>query len=365
MSADQPQPHEFEPEIPAEDLALASVLEFRPKSAIELWHEHFIGADDFVHDIRSPEWLIDGVIQRGYLYGLTAPTNHGKTALAAHLAPCVAHGDPFAGRRCERGHVLYMCGENPEDFKMRLRGSRQSMGLKAGMLNPWLTIMPKVSRLGDFIEPVKELASGSPLSLIIIDTNMAYFGYEDENANVDSKLQAQDCRLLMNAAGHPAVIVLCHPIKNASKDNLVPRGGSAFLNELDANLTLWKDGEVIELHHNKLRGPPFDPLQFRLAQCQIDGLQDTRGNPVTTIIAQAISDHEAEQMAEEQTTSAQLALRAMAKLPLITIAAVSAACNWTHKSRASRVMKTLQNEGFLIRELGQWTLTQKGKNAAK
>jgi len=33
-------------------------------------------------------------------------------------------------------------------------------------------------------------------------------------------------------------LVNCHPVKNASRDNLLPMGGSAFLNEVDGNLTL-------------------------------------------------------------------------------------------------------------------------------
>jgi hypothetical protein len=57
--------------------------------------------------------------------------------------------------------------------------------------------------------------------------------------------------------GHPAVVVLSHPIKNASRSNLLPRGGGAFLNELDGNLTLWSDnlGEVTELHWQGMPKP--------------------------------------------------------------------------------------------------------------
>ena len=44
--------------------------------------------------------------------------------------------------------------------------------------------------------------------------------------------------------GEPCVIVACHPVKNASDDNLIPRGGGAFLNEVDGNLTAtrWRRG---------------------------------------------------------------------------------------------------------------------------
>jgi len=34
--------------------------------------------------------------------------------------------------------------------------------------------------------------------------------------------------------GKPAVLVNCHPVKNASRDNPLPMGGSAFSNEVTA-----------------------------------------------------------------------------------------------------------------------------------
>jgi hypothetical protein len=33
------------------------------------------------------------------------------------------------------------------------------------------------------------------------------------------------------------VVVNCHPVKNATADNLLPAGGGTFLNEVDGNLT--------------------------------------------------------------------------------------------------------------------------------
>jgi hypothetical protein len=37
--------------------------------------------------------------------------------------------------------------------------------------------------------------------------------------------------------GGPCVLVACHPPKNAGDDNLLPRGGGAFIAEMDGNLT--------------------------------------------------------------------------------------------------------------------------------
>ena len=51
------------------------------------------------------------------------------------------------------------------------------------------------------------------------------------------------------------------------KENLLPRGGSAFVNEVDGNLSLWSDdnGRTTQLHwFGKLRGPGFEPIDFEL-----------------------------------------------------------------------------------------------------
>src|SRR5262245_62015671 len=40
-------------------------------------------------------------------------------------------------------------------------------------------------------------------------------------------------------------LVAAHPIKNAPEDNLLPYGSDAILNEVDGNLTLWKNPNTV------------------------------------------------------------------------------------------------------------------------
>ena len=54
----------------------------------------------------------------------------------------------------------------------------------------------------------------------------------------------------------------CHPTKNPDMDNLLPRGGGAFLNEMDGNLVAIKNNSVVTVHwHGKFRGPDFAPIR--------------------------------------------------------------------------------------------------------
>ena len=74
---------------------------------------------EFVAGFVPPDYLIDGLMQRRYVYSFTAKTGDGKTAIALLLAACVARGTTLAGREVEKGRVLFFAGENPDDVRAR------------------------------------------------------------------------------------------------------------------------------------------------------------------------------------------------------------------------------------------------------
>jgi hypothetical protein len=100
----------------------------------------------------------------------------------------------------------------------------------------WSTSPPSLPR-------IREETAGLDLRLVIVDTAAAYFKGDDGNSNAQQGAYARLLRELTFLPGKPAVVVPSHPVKNASKDNLLPVGGGAFLNEVDGNLTLWSDAE--------------------------------------------------------------------------------------------------------------------------
>jgi AAA domain len=74
---------------------------------------------EFVAGFVPPDYLIDGLIQRRFVYSMTAPTSTGKTSIALRLAAHTALGLPLGDREVEQGKVLYLAGENPDDVRMR------------------------------------------------------------------------------------------------------------------------------------------------------------------------------------------------------------------------------------------------------
>jgi hypothetical protein len=77
--------------------------------------------------------------------------------------------------------------------------------------------------------------------------------------------------------------------------NLLPRGGGAFVAEMDGNLVCLRvpmSNPIVDVPwHGKFRGPDFAPLQFRLRQSTSEKLKDTDGDPIWTV-AEPITDEE-------------------------------------------------------------------------
>ncbi len=73
----------------------------------------------------------------------------------------------------------------------------------------------------------------------------------------------------------------------------MPRGGGAFLNEVDGNIALRKgDGNFVVAHAlGKFRGPEFTPLNFALCVVRDHPLlKDSDGVQIPTIAAEPVTD---------------------------------------------------------------------------
>lgn len=247
-----------------------------------------IAAPDFVRSIGTPEYVLDGILQRGYVYSLTGPTGAGKTAVALALAACTALRQPFAGRETAGGPVLYVASENPDDVRARVlawsawfRVPVEELGDALRFVDESFVLHEREADLHATIEAVRP-------SLVILDTDQALAGSEDENSNAERVAHAKRVRALARLPSRPCVLDLCHPPAGAQRTSLRPRGGSAFLAEVDGNACLWRaeGSEAVELFRGeKFRGPAFEPLAFELRTVEVEALRDSRGRPMLSVVA--------------------------------------------------------------------------------
>jgi hypothetical protein len=326
----------------------------------------------FVGGFVPPDYLLDGILQRRFVYSLTAQTGHGKTALALLIARLIGGSDPKAalGRHAaEKGRVVYFAGENPDDLRMRVLGDEALCNDD----NARIWFIPGTFSIEAMREKIEaEMQRLGGVDLVIVDTSAAYFNGKDELSNTEMGAHARLLRTLTTLPGAPCVLVLCHPVKHVTEPSqLLPRGGGAFLAEVDGNLTLWKhDGVLLDLHHSdKLRGPGFEPISLRLETITTTRLMDKKGRLIRTVRAAWISDAETARETEDARSDEDTLLRVML-IPGQSIADLAVACNWLtssgepYKSKVQRVLKRLEKDKLATTKRGVAALTDAGKTAA-
>jgi len=216
-----------------------------------------LSSAEFVAGFVPPDYLVVGWLQRRFVYSLTAATGDGKTAIALLITLLISQGYRFSKLEFKYGYVLYFAGENPDDVRMRWMATTQQFGLTPEDIKN-VYFVPGVFKFTEISERIREEMATRELALVVVDTSAAYFETDDENNNMQALAHAKRLRELSRLPGGPTVLICCHPTKNA--ESLVPRGGGAFLNEVDGNLTCKRDDLAVELHwHGKFRGGALRP----------------------------------------------------------------------------------------------------------
>jgi hypothetical protein len=335
----------------------------------------FRSSAEFVADFVPPDYLIDGLLQRRYVYSFTAKTGDGKTTIALLLAACVARGTTLAGREVEKGRVLFFAGENPDDVRTRWIKLCEALNEDPDQMDVvFMPFTPDLSEQAIRAQIDAEAAKAGPFSLLIVDTSASYYSGDDENDNVKLGKHAKMLRSFVELPGGPTVLVTCHPVKNPDMTNLLPRGGGAFLAEVDGNLVCIKDAATMLVEvtwHGKFRGPDFAPFSFKLVPSQSPKLVDTKGRLVWSIYAQAVSDAEQEALKNVGHAEQGKVLRVMLDHPGCSLAEIAKQLDWLtqrkepSKQKVHRIMMKLQKAKLVQQRLDErYVLTRSGREAA-
>jgi hypothetical protein len=248
-----------------------------------------VSSQKFVADYTPPDYLLTDILRRRFVYSLTAYTGAGKTAVALYLSACVAMGKPLAGHEIDKGRVLYLAGENDEDVRMRWIAMSEAMGFDTNLID--VHFIPCRFPISENLVQLKdELEAIGNLDLVVVDTCAAYFEGDDDNHNVQMGDHARTLRQLTTLPGGPCALIPSHPTKGASNDNLIPRGGGAFLFEMDGNLVCQKNANIVDLHwQGKFRGADFEAIAFELVPLTSERLKDSKGRLAHTVMAKPLT----------------------------------------------------------------------------
>jgi len=321
----------------------------------------------FVAGFKPPEYTIEGVLLRGYLYGITGKSNSGKTAIAVSLAACVGAGRPFGRHQSVVGRVLYLAGENPEDIRLRIKAYCVSMFLPEAFNN--VTFVSRSFSISQHFAELMELSeSVGGFDLVLVDGKTSFFTGDEENDNTQAYAQALELRSLTRLVGLPSVAVLCHPNRAVEgAEGLLPRGGSAFLNELDGNLTAWNSGGVVSLSQNKIRGADFEPVKIKLDVFVFPDIKTNFGTPITSVIAKPLDMNESELLEEQAESEENRLLMLVNSSPKSTLREWAGLLGWNDRngqpmvSKVSRTLSQLKADKMVRKVRKNWKITAAGK----
>ena len=336
----------------------------------------------FVSGFTPPDYLVDGLLLHSYIYALTAPTGWAKTAIALLFAAHIGLRLPIGEHKVEGGRVVYFAGENAVDVRMRWMAMAHVMGFDPDAIDVHFVPEDDVSRserlsIPKVVERLRaEIGALGGASFIVVDTSAVYYEGNDENDNVQMHAHAKMLRdLLTTLPGAPCVLILCHPTKNAQRDNLLPRGGGAFLAAIDGNLVCLKKDAVIDFHwQGKLRGVDFAPISFELVTVTAPTLIDRKGRLIPTVMAKPLTEKDCEALQAAARRHEDLVLVLLHDSPGASIKGMAEALDWwmgkgdsrkPAKSRVQRALSKLKRDGFARTERDGWELTEKGQKEAK
>jgi AAA domain len=315
---------------------------------------------DFVAGFVPPDYVIDGLLQEGFLYSLTGATGAGKTAITLRLAASVAMGALFADRETKQRRVLYLAAENPDDVRMRWIALSQHMDFDLDTIEVYfIEGVFKISQMADGLKKEAERLGGE-FGLVIIDTGPVFYEGDDENNRTQQGNHAKMLRdLITIVPGKPTVVANCHPVKNASPDNLVPAGGGNFLNQVDGNLTASKNESTTELHwQGKFRGVDFPPLYFKIKPTNHERLKDSNGKLIPTVISTWLTEQAKEEIDKGVDVDRRRVLSIVANNRTISLSDIARQMGWNFangkadKSRATRCVKALMRARWIDTDHG-------------
>jgi hypothetical protein len=321
----------------------------------------------FVRDFVPPDYLIAGILQRRFIYAITGRTGEGKTAVCLRIAAHIAAGLPLDDAIVSPGRVLYLAGENPDDIRMRWIVLMEQMGLDENDIA--VDFVDGRFSISEIPNHILAAASEHEYVLVIVDTSVAFSQSVDENDNVEQLKHAQALRGLIDVLpGGPTILVCCHPPKNATDDNLQPRGGGAAIAEFDGNLTCKRTETATVVHsQGKFRGPDFTPIHFLLQGATTARLKDSNGHQIWTVFAKPASEQEQQEILKAIDADLLSIMETLNAEPGLSLTEIAIRMRWKNKqdkpdkSKAQRRVRTLEAKKWAERDGDQLELTKKGK----
>jgi len=244
---------------------------------------HFISIEEMLASSLEPEWVVDGVIQKGNLICLVGPSGEGKSFIVIDIGLSVAAGTSWNGNKCQQGTVAYCAGEGLKGVDLRVRAYLNKLDYDD--IIPFYRTRHTISLSGggliELIEDLREIeaSTGILISLIIIDTlHRHYDGCENDAQDMAKFIAALD-----NLRDHfpgSSVMVVHHSGWVGAKESR-GRGSSSWKAALDLEM-FCNQGQLLCTKSKDQE--PFAPIMFKLMPVMLG--TDSKGKDIVTCTVQ-------------------------------------------------------------------------------
>lgn len=315
----------------------------------------------FVRDQPEGEVICERLgLEKGSLAAVTAQPGNLKTGVMLELAFVMSNGETLDGVQATRKFKgLFLAGENNQDTSRRLHLTALERNMSLGQVN--FDLVDGAFSLQDHFGAVQNGIAADGYEWVIVDTATAYNGAGEENQSLEMQKYWQLYREISRGPGSPLVVVLTHPPHGITDRKLMrPRGSSAILGTIDANLTQELDhtSGIATLHYalGKFRGEPWQEMNFQAKGISNPSVRNAGGKVVKSVRAVPLSKGQADFMAAHQDNQVLAEIAADPKASQSTLAKLTG--QNPNSVRAS--IKRLVHDGKLIE-----TLMGKGKAATR
>lgn len=225
----------------------------------------------------SAAYLVKALIPRGGLTVVWGPPKCGKSFWTFDLAMHVARGEPYRGRRVQRGVVVYLALEGGNGFRARIEAYRRTHNVDDA---PFYLMTDRTDLVKDHEALIAAIRAQIPdvPALVVIDTlNRSLGGSESKDEDMAAYIKAADA---IREAFDCAVVIVHH----CGIDGSRPRGHTSLTGAADAQHAVSRDAAdniVVTVEWMK-DGPEGDSIVSRLEQVELG--TDADGEAITSCI---------------------------------------------------------------------------------
>lgn len=234
-------------------------------------------------------WLIEDWLPNSGPAVIFGHPGCGKTFLALSMAAAVAQGSTWAGRRVERGAVIYVAAEGQTGFRNRLaamigHGQLDRTAPFAFIPTPidLQAVNGDVLRLVSTIKAVAE-KSGERTGLVVIDTLSKTFGAGKENSD-DMASYVANCERI--AAEFDCLTLIVHHRPKSSEGPAWERGHASLRGGVVTSILVDGDAVKVATIVKQKDGPDGERIAFRLDPVTLG--TNSRGKEVTSCLVEIL-----------------------------------------------------------------------------